>query len=319
MRPKQIVVIIAGFLLVALFAFCGYLTKKDNEKDAAYRAWQEERRSAEVECRDLERQIKLLEQNYKELTTAKATTQVLFTDLNKDIYKECYPYMLKKGMAGTLAVNSSQFPGKEGCITVEQYQELVEKGWNVCVQWESSPSLESWWRSLQSEMVALNMNPNGVIYFPRGTYQTSLDKRLSRMGFQIVISEKEDEESPLQTAYEDGLWHIGAMGSMTSKPKKWLKEAVAQDANIIFTAGFQLEYQKYEESSFQRMLSTFEEYVVSRDLLVCSPTEAREHYKNCLNGISPEVELKYQEDKEKLEKKLQKAKKTLENIDEQYQ
>ena len=127
MRLKQIVVIIAGCLIAALLAFCGYLTKKDNAKDAEYRVWQEDRRSAEVECRDLEQQIKLLEQNYKELTTAKATTQVLFTDLHEDVYKECYPFMSKIGITGTLAVNSTQFPGKEGCITVEQYQELVER------------------------------------------------------------------------------------------------------------------------------------------------------------------------------------------------
>ncbi len=319
MRVKQIVVIVAGCLLAALIAFCGYLTKKDNQQDALYRAWQDKRRASEIQYHDFEQQLKALEQNYKELTMPKATTQVVFTELNEDIYKKCYPIMSEMGQTGTLAVTSSQLPGKEGCITVEQYQELMEKGWSTCVQWENSRSMDGWWGNLQAELAKLNIDPKGVIYFPKGTYQTGMDNRLRQMGFQIVISEREDEESPLQKTYEEGIWHIGAMGNMTSKPKAWLKEAVANDANILFLVNFQSDHQRYEENSFRRMLSTFDDYVVTRDLVVCSPIEAREHYRNCLNGISPEVELKYQQEKKELEKKIKKAKNTLEDIDEQYQ
>lgn len=319
MNLKQIAITVSACLLSGLLVFCWFINRKDNERDEEYKTWQNERLTAEVQCQELEKQIKQLEKNYQEKTEPKATTHLLFTDLNEGVYTKCYPLMAKKGYTGTLAVSSKQLPGAEGCISEKQYKELIENGWDVCVQWEKSTNVNRWWNNLQKEMQKLDMNPEGVIYFPKGTYSTNLDTRLAQMGFKIVISEKEDKESPLQKQYEEGIWHIGAMGNMTTQPKKWLKEAVAQDANIIFLVSFQVEHQRYDEASFPRMLSAFEDFVVTKELMVCNAQDAREHYRVCQKGISPEIEVEYQEAKEELEEELARKRKELKKIDAEYQ
>lgn len=319
MSLKRIAVIASACLLGGLLVFCLLINRKDHERDTEYKAWQSARLEAEVQCQELESQIKKLEKSYQEKTDPKATTHIVFTDLSEGVYTKCYPQMKEKKYTGTLAVSSKEFPGLEGCITVEQYKELVEDGWDVCVQWEGSNNINRWWTNLQKEMQELDMNPEGMIYFPKGTYSANLDSRLRQMGFNVVISEKEDKESPLQKDYEEDIWHLGAMGNMTVQPKKWLREAIAQDANVIFLVSFKIEHQRYDAASFPRMLSTFNDYVVTKELLVCNVKEAREHYKVRLNGVSPEIEEEYQATRKELEKELEKTQKELEKIDAQYQ
>lgn len=318
MRLKMISILCASCLLVGLGIFCLVVNQQDKQRDKEYREWQESVLSLDVQCRDIEKKIKKLEEDYQNQAMPKSTTQVLFTDLNEKVYTECFPIIQEYGYTGTLAVTSKQLPGKEGCMTLEQYSELIENGWDVCVQWESPTNVNRWWRDLKKEMEKLEINYEKVIYFPHGTYKTSLDTRIRQMEFEIVISEKLDKESPLQNQYEEGIWHIYGMGSMTKQPKKWLKEAVAQKANVVFLVSFELEHQLYNKTSFTRMLGSFEECVVGRELLVCNVNEAREHYRIRQNGVDAEIEKKYQERKEILEKQLEETKKELEKINALY-
>lgn len=315
---KKIVLAVTIVLIAGLGIFLWTVNREDQAKDVAYETWMDMRRPLEVQKENLEQELKNLEQDYNDYTKPKATTQVLFTDLNEQVYSVCYPIMQEFEYTGTLVLSSTQLPGKEGCMSVEQFQELIEAGWNTCIQWEGT-SVNRWWNALKKELEKLNIQQGQEIYFPRDTYSESLDSRVSQMGFSIVICETEDTTSPLQKEHEEGIWHVGAMGCMTTQPKLWLREAVAQDANVVYTVGFQLEKQLYNEKSFRGMLKAFDEYVVSGDLLVCNTMLAREHYSSRLNGVAPEYEAKYQEDRANLEAQIADVKKQLEEIDAQYQ
>ncbi len=319
MDLKKIVSVVAAFFLVILLGFCWFINRQEQQEDKKYNEWEALRRATEVECRDLEKQIEELEQKYQEATEQKATTQVLFTDLNEQIYTECLPQLEEQGFSGTLTVSSKQLPGNEGCLTVKQYKELIDKGWDVCVRWESPTNVNQWWNSLKKELAEREISINGGIYFPLGTYSNSVDRRLRQMGFQVVIVERNDTESPLQNQYEEDLWHINAMGCMTKQPKKWLKQAVTEKANVIFSVNFENEKQKYSESSFLRMLNVFKEYDLKKELLVCNIQVARKHYEACVKGVSPQTEAKYQEQKQLLEKKLDQTRKKLDKINAEYQ
>lgn len=316
---KKILFIITLVLIAGLGIFLWKINKMDSAQDSKHEKWLDARRPYEVKRETLTQKIENLDDDYQETTSPRATTQILFTDLNEQVYSVCYPIMKSYSYTGTLALSSTQLPGAEGCMSMEQFQELLKTGWDVCIQWESTTSNKKWWENFTKQLEEIGVTPGEIVYFPKGSYSADLDAKVQELGFSILIIEKEDKESPLQAEYEEGLWHVGAMGSMTVQPKLWLREAVAADANVAYLVSFSIANQLYNSQSFRGMLSAFEQYVVSKELLVCNTIVAREHYKSRLNGIAPEQVVAYEEERKKLESELAEVEKQLKKIDKKYQ
>ena len=316
---KKIAISVILVLLAGFGVFLWKVSQVDRAQQETYEIWMEERRPLTVKKANYTQLLKKLEQEYENYTTPKATTHILFVDLYEDVYTVCYPMMQEYGYTGTLILSTTQLPGQENCMTVQQFQELAQAGWRTCIQWSEEFSDKRVWDSFQLELETLGILQGEQIYFPQGTYSQELDEKITEMGFTIAICEYMDEESPLQSQYEEGLWHVGAMGAMTTKPKYWLREAVANKANVVYTVGFSVEYQKYNEKSFTGMLNAFEEYEASNGLFVDDLIFAREHYYSRMTGVTPEYESQYQQEKQGLEERIAEIDAQLKEIDEKYQ
>lgn len=318
---KKIVSIATVILAVGLILFIWGIESREKKETDMHTAWYEERRPLTVQKEQLEQQLENVEKAYESAKNPKATTQVLFTDLSANIYDVCYPIMKEYEYTGILALSKDQFPGKEGCMTIEQLRELINEGWTTCIEWNLDSSANKWWPELQKELQGLDILQSTTMYFPVGAYKADYDKDLQEMGFTATVIGKTGDESPLQLQHEEGLWHIGAVGFMSSKPRLWLNESVAQKANVIFLVGFQESESEnlYNEKSFRSMLNYFDEYEATDELDVTDVAEAREYFKNRSIGVSPETEAKYQEDKAAIEKQLEDVKKQLDELAAKYQ
>ena len=272
-----------------------------------------------VQLDKLERALAEVMEDYRMLTEPKATVQLFFTDLNEQVYTVCYPRLKSLGYTGTLVISAEQFPGEEGCMTEKQFEELMSEGWKICVAWPKEASGDSWWTSLKQKMSAMQMGQSQIVYFPEGSYQPELDSKIAQMGFTIVVNEVSGVESPLQEHYEEGLWHLGALGYMEAKSKVQLLDAIAKDANVIYLISFSIANQLYESTPFRGMLQIFQEYELSGDLIVSDAEEAREYHKSLLAGIAPDVEEDYKIAVQELTGEIQMLKEQLQEIDKKYQ
>lgn len=315
---KKIIPIVTIVLAVGLFAFIWNVQKQEEEMAVQHEELYEQRRPLTVKQEQIEQQLEALEDAYEKSKSPNAVVQVLFTELDEQVYTLCYPIMQEYEYTGTLALSPNQFPGQEGCMTVEQFQELMNAGWEICITWQTGTDTDKWWPNLQNKLTVLGVEPGQVLYFPKGTYNADLDATIQELGFSIAVISKTEEETPLQLQYEEGVWHVGAVGLMSSKPRLWLREAVAQYANLAYLVGFELEEELYNENSFRSMLNCFDEYEATEELAVTSIQDARDQYHSRSVGVSPELESQYQEQKAALEKELSEIKEQLKEIDAKY-
>lgn len=315
---KKVVPIVTIVLAIGLFAFVLFVQKKENKKATRQELIYEQSRPLSVRKEELEQELETLRKLYEKSISPKASVQVLFTDLNEQVYTTCYPIMKEYEDTGILTVSATQLPGEEGCMTKEQFQELVDAGWDVYVTWQTEGDAKKWWPNLQNKLTVLGVRAGKTMYFPKGTYQADADKVLLELGFTSVLISKNDEESPLQMQEEEGIWHAGAVGMMTSKPKLWLREAVAQDANVAYLVGFSLEEELYNENSFRSMLNSLEEYKATEELIVTDVEDAREGFRARDLGVDTETEKQYQEQKAALEAELADVKKQLQEMEANY-
>lgn len=316
---KKVLFLVTIVLVVGLAVFLMKFNSEEAKVNDKYEKMDEEQRPYKVEQKKLQQQLEDLKDTYEEDKLPRGTTQLLFTDLSDDIYKLCYPVMKECDFTGVLVVTNGQMPGDEGCMSVSHFKELISEGWSICIEWNEEILKNKWWNNIRKSLKALDMEPGDVVYFPEGTYDKKYDTIAQQRGFSILVIEKAEAENPIQPQNEDGLWHIGAIGFMTSQPRTWLTEAVAQDANISYLVNFSKENQLYNESSFKSMMSAFYQYCGSGDLMVGGVVEAREHYIARSGGLAPEVEAKYQAEKSALETKLAEIEVKLQEIEAKYE
>ena len=246
----------------------------------------------------------------------KATTQVIFTGLEADVYNVCYPIMKRFGYTGLLAISLKQLPGMDGRMSLEQFQELIAEGWDICIKWDADTPARIWWPELQKQMEQLELQTGAVVYFTTGTYKGSLDAQLMDMGFSIVVHHGEEGKSLVQSNHEEGIWHLGSVGLAGEKPKFRLTEALEQVGNITYLVGFELEDEMYQERSFLSMLSYFDAYVANQELIVSSDmTELRQNYLEQSETYQQARKEEYQQARSILEAKLAEVEAKLSEIE----
>lgn len=311
---KKIVAVITLVLAVAMGFLIWSANKQERQETAQYEEMNEKRRPLVVKRGEIKQQIEDLEKEYEANKLPKGTTQVIFTGLERDVFSICYPIMKEFEYTGTLAISMTQLPGMEGLMSVEEFQHLIDEGWKVCVKWDTTTSVNSWWPQLQKQMKQLGLQPCPVVYFTTGTYSGALDAQLQQMGFSIVVHHGEESGSLIQLNDEEGLWHLGSVGLMGEKPKLRLTEAIAQKGNITYLVGFELEDEKYDERSFRSMLSYFDTYEANLELIVSDLEMARQHYRDRLAVYEQAREEEYKQARAALEEELAAVEEELNNL-----
>ena len=276
---KKIVMFITVVLLAGLVVFLWNIRQEEQRQAQKYEEIDDARRPLLVKQQEIKQQIIDLEKKFEANKMPKGTTQVIFTGLEADVYNLCYPIMKEHEYTGTLALSMTQLPGMEGLMTVEQFQQLVDEGWDICIKWDAVAPVRNWWPELQKQISQLGLEPCSVVYFTTGSYKKALDPQLINMGFTIAVHHGEEQMSLIQLADEEGLWHIGSVGLKGEKPKLRMTEAIAQNGNITYLVGFELEDERYNERSFRSMLGYFDTHETNLELIVSNITEARQHYR----------------------------------------
>lgn len=301
---KKIVTGVTIVLAIAMGVLLWSASKQNQEEATRHKQMEEKRRPLLVKKEKLEQQIIDLEKEYEASRLPKATTQMLFTGLEAEVFDICYPIMKEYEYTGVLALSLTQLPGMEGRITVEQFQQLISEGWNICIKWDAETPVRKWWPELQKQIRQLGLETGSVVYFTTGTYSRSLDAQLQQMGFSIVVNHGEEQDSLFQLNDEEGIWHLGAVGFMGEKPKLKLTEAIAQKGNITYLVGFELEEEQYEERSFRSMLSYFGSCEANSELIVSDMETARQHYRERLVTYEQTKEEEYKRARALLEEEF---------------
>lgn len=301
---KKVITVVTLILVVGLGVFLWNVNREEQAQTERYEELDDARRPLLVKKQDIEQQLVDLEKTYEANKLPKGTTQVIFTGLEADVYNICYPIMKEYEYTGTLAISLTQFPGMEGLMTVEQFKQLIDEGWDICIKWDAQTPVRNWWPALQEQVKQLGLDTGAVVYFTTGTYMGSLDAQLQEMGFSIVVHHGEETTSLIQLNDEEGIWHLGAVGLMGEKPKLRLTEAIAQKGNITYLVGFELEDERYDERSFRSMLSYFDAYEANLELIVSNTGEARQHYRERLAVYEQAKEEEYKQARTALEAEL---------------
>lgn len=307
------IIILAVGLGVAL-----YLEEKSSQEEAAQHAkMDEELLPIREEQSRLEQELKDVTSEYEQQVYGMGTVVILFTGAEAGIYTDIYPIMQEYGYIGVLALSKEQFPGAEGCMSQKQFDELMEAGWAVCIQWKTGATDEKWLTELTERMEDAGIPESEVVYFERDAYSDSMDSRLLELGYTIAIHHGEDKLELIVNRAGEGVWHPGAVGMKGSSPRYKLEDAVSASGNIVFTVGYTVSEELYDGETFRAMLKQFDNHCQKDSLMITDPVSAREYRRQMEEGESS-VAAKYKDRIASLENQIQELENEYQNVIEKY-
>lgn len=314
-KLKIIAGAVAGIVCLAGAVCLGVFTWRDYQTQQEQAAGREEAekllRPLDVEWNRIQQEIDDLEEEYSLKMEGTGTAEVLFTHPDARVYEEAYPIMEEYGYTGVLAVSEQQFPGTEGNMSLEQFQELIQAGWSTCIVW-SGDDMYTWLGALALKMQETGVPGSSVMYFPFETYLKEYDEILLAHGFAAAVHHGEAGEMDT-AAGEGGIWHPAAVGLQGETPKYRLDDAVKNKANIVYTVGWQQEDEMYNEKMFRSMLSYFKQYQEESGLQVMDIAGAGE-YRQQLENDKGAIEQEYLQKKEELERQKEDIERQMDEI-----
>lgn len=241
----------------------------------------------------------------------------LFTTLDEIIYTDICPQMENCGFKGVLAVSAESAPGMEGCLSMQQFKELLEKGWECCLVWDDSADREIWVRANDMLLMHLGIEKPEAVYFPSDTYESELDVFLLREGFSAAVHHGEEQRDLVVTGTEDGIWHLGSMPWNRNGVRANLLNAAQESGNLVLTVGTDTRNSVYNKEEYGYMLDTVGQSCEEGSLFVTGIPGARE-YQEILQDDNAARKAETEKRKAELEKQLEELDVKINDIVEKY-
>lgn len=268
---KRILQVISALLLIGLVVVLIWESKTSKEEKEYYEDKYIESAPLRSRKRELEKQLAQVKREYQVKINGKGTLTLLCMDLTEDIYTVIYPQMQEAGYIAMLAVSQDTMPGMKGCMSKEQFEELLDAGWCLCLYWNGETELEEWLTEMKGLLEEQGLAMPVQIYFERETYQIAYDDLLLKHGLEAVVHHQEEGLEALTTQTEEGIWHIGAWGWNQVNARKNMEQALEDGAGLVFTIGSKY---YYDEDQFPKMMAVLAEYEAEQSLYVTDVSAA---------------------------------------------
>lgn len=145
MKKSEIIIYIV--VVIVLLAVIGkFITQDTQERQQYTDSVMEERNSLkelQSKKRELEQQLLDHEQAYQEKMVEKTCVVLYFEQMNSNLFDEIYPLINEYGYQGVFLLEDQSKIGKEGCITREEYEKLLEAGWQPVTTKEKEDYIDS--------------------------------------------------------------------------------------------------------------------------------------------------------------------------------
>ncbi len=281
------VALAVGAYFGAMALINGYMVDKRDEVIAPL----------EFERARLRRELASLENDLVAGLPNGSTITTVVTDLSVKLYDILFPIYegvnhdqdpgtLK--MVGSMCLHESELPGGNGNISVEQFNEMMDAGWNTVlrVTKKNAEDLTSYVASMTEKLGALGIAMPDTLYFDLNAYAMKLDEEILSLGMTTVLHHREHALPIFGTDAAPELWRVGCISWNSGETVATFGRLVSSSGTLVITYSFE---RAVEEDyfppdiygayySFNKMLSMFRTNIEGGKLAVSDVASGRDRY-----------------------------------------
>ena len=288
-KPKALLalaILLCTAGVIALFVY----DSVQNKNEAQTRAEFEERiRDLSVEKLELTAELDALDRAVVDALGGGGCMPMVVYGTHTDAYEYLFPLFPgtdKEGAGegvlpatGIIALSPTELPDLEGRMTFEQFNEMIDAGWQAIVYWGGEEALDGYLEVMEANFETLGLPKPEAVLFRSTTYSTELDGLLKARGYKYIFHCGEEYLPYIETSVrqEGDIWHIGSVGWNTyGVSSAMLTNLLSSSGVMAFTVDFNYGTSGYDGSniacraSFERMVERLDAFRNSKDLYICS-------------------------------------------------
>lgn len=270
--------VLLGLLCVVLAGLLGFgilhSRREDQAKALALEEINEQLEPLRVRKQELEAELAGLKLENDELMGGMATLSVLVTDLDSGFVAQIAPMLQAAGIPAVVALSQEQFPGNEGLITVAEFRQLLESGWDYCAAWDGSVDFAVWYSGMAQQLEEIGLAMSEVLYCAERSYITDLDEAAQARGFSTIVHSGEKNLPIEDTAY-GSLWKPGSIWWNTPGVRDYLEQVIEKHGNTVLM----INQVEFYASSFNAMLNLVKYYEKEEALISGTFAQAKAYHE----------------------------------------
>ncbi len=211
---------------------------KQDKTAAVYAELSAKLSDLEAEKREVQGNLVTLEEDIDKIANAKATLNIIFTDMSDVIYTEIFPTMTENGFTGTLAMSAADLPGEAGKLTDDQIAHLMNEGWELIPCWSADDG-DTGIAKAEEWIKQYGYDPKGCVMIDSESCTAEVEATLVGAGYNTVITKMTDNSSDVVVNDEIGeVWKPKAVGYLFEERKTVLANAIKTSGHLAFVVGF---------------------------------------------------------------------------------
>lgn len=315
---KIVAIICTVVFLLGIGGFLGYTFYTDSIEEQELERIKGLSMSLEIKKEQYKRELNNLERDMLDSLPAGSTMTMVVTSVKSELYTKLYPLFnathelcvpeTDPALVGTMCLSPTSLPGDDGCITMDEYRELMDAGWTTAIYVSNKDvaDLEAYISNLQSILADRGIALPKVAYFEKRTYTPNYDGILVRHGIEGIFHHEENGFDLICQDTESVIWRVGSVDWNTKIISLALLDSIL---NTPGSTSFTISFDKDEPNSYfygdpmangsiDRMLDKIREHIVKGNINVRDILVGREIYSNFLaeyNAKAPFIQEKKDE------------------------
>lgn len=214
---KRIGIVGIVIISVVLGVFLWRDRREGQERSDQIQAYKDARYPLERQIRELEEEMEKVKQDYEAMKgNGDRLVALVVTQTGTDLYQTAFPLFREYDVAGTFVVDPENLPGEEGQISVAEYQELLDAGWEAALGGTLGEDMAAWQEKLEEDLSAWNgfseQAPASYVFLDsvESQDQDACREILKKRGFTTVTFPEENERIAKRTFQEGELAGVGS-------------------------------------------------------------------------------------------------------------
>lgn len=314
MRSKIIALLAAAFAIVICITLILFWQNKSTNQQRAQllKQMNMELSPLEQQRSELMLEMRRLNETYEITKNGYPTVSVVQTDLNEAIYRGSFNAWQKQEIPCVLALSDTQFPGAPSCITLEEFEEMMNAGWSCCIAWDGQAELKEYVKSMKQKLREIGLEMPKALYFADGACTSDTTKLAYWLGFDTVIHHGELSNILLSDTPRTGrVWMVGTMDWAEPGAISMISNVISRNTCIVLTD------QAYAASSYDELMSNIQLWKEHEQLAFLN-LEDMWTVRAAIDGASDTLEEDHQRQVAELQEQLDKINDQIQSISDKY-
>lgn len=208
------------------------------------------------------------------------TVSIVFTQIDSFVYTHAYPNLIENGFVAALGLSPDSLPGLSGCISDDQFDELISEEWSTFLVYDGKSPISNWLISMKKLLREKHIDMPSVIYFPAESYSKELDEVLEQYDIEIILHHGEENLPVITTTVDSDFFRISSVGWTDANAPSRTQSAMNRGGSLAFIVGSEHtdeKHEKYKDASFSNMMEKLSNWVTSDTLIVTDLLSSRDY------------------------------------------